>query len=250
MDNFERAAAATRALAALIRNRLPVEVESPDHDPWPMVAWAFLGRFAGEAEAIVALLPLRREIDSHCLMRVLYEHVVTFAWIAAGPIKERIDLFEKNDAAERIKVDNEFRQIKGEALRPEVRAHFERVCASIPGDFPPLTERALKADEYWAGRIEGMGKRRSPYSFSGAYRVLYRHGSALVHPTVYGLQRLVTDLPDGRKRVHIERDAEKRSPAGTAAILVGQGLFVAAETLGWPTADEVHAIFGEYDWTS
>ena len=215
-----------------------------------MVAWAFLGRFAGTAEAITALLPLRREIDSHCLMRVLYEHVVTFAWIAAGPIKERIDLFKKNDGVERIKVDNEFRQINGEALRPEVRAYFEGVCASISADFPPLTERALKADEYWAGRIEGMGKRRSPYSFSGFYRVLYRHGSALVHPTVYGLQRLVTDLPSGAKQVHIERDAEERSPSGMAAILVGQALFVSADVLGWPTADEIMAIFGQFDWTS
>lgn len=35
-----------------------------------------------------------------------------------------------------------------------------------------------------------------------------------------------------------------------AAILVGQALFVSAETLRWPTADEVSAIFEQFDWTS
>lgn len=249
MDNFERAAAATSALVALIRNRLPVEVEPPDHDPWPMVAWAFLARFAGAAEAVATLSPSRREIDSHCLLRVLCEHVITFAWIAAGPIPERIALFKKTDAAERIKTDNEFRHIKDEALKPEVRAYYEGVCAAIPGELPPLSGRAAQADAHWEGRIEGMGRRRSPYSFSGAYRVLYRHASALTHPTLYGLQRLITNLPEGQKRVHIEGETAKRSPAGMAAVLLGQALFVAAEALGWPTAEEVNAIFDEYDWT-
>lgn len=31
------------------------------------------------------------------------------------------------------------------------------------------------------------------------------------------------------------------------AVLVGQGLFLAAEAIGWPTPDEVIATFDDYD---
>jgi thioredoxin reductase len=65
-------------LTALVRPYLPVDVLV--HGPagaWPLVGPALIARATGSLEAILALVPLRREADADTLLRSLYEHVTT-----------------------------------------------------------------------------------------------------------------------------------------------------------------------------
>src|SRR5512132_4502770 len=59
-------------------------------DAWPLVGPALIARATGSLEAILALVPLRREADADTLLRSLYRHVTTFAWLAGEPGEERM----------------------------------------------------------------------------------------------------------------------------------------------------------------
>ena len=84
-------------------------------------------------------------------------------------------------------------------------------------------------------------------SFRGQYTILFRNDSGLVHATVRGLNRVTEDLPDGRKRVVLQAPLDGAfRPDGMATVLHGLGLYVAAQSLGWPTAENVTAVFDRY----
>src|SRR5918995_7183674 len=79
------AVARGRALAALVRPYLPVDVlvRGPA-DAWPLVGPALIARATGSPEAILAFVPLGREADADTLLRSLYEHVTTLlGWPAS-----------------------------------------------------------------------------------------------------------------------------------------------------------------------
>jgi len=124
-------------LARLVRDCLPrtADVHGP-HDAWPLVAPGLLAWCAGTVEAIVALMPLEREVDASILLRSLYEHVVAFAWLAIEPSAERLALWRKHDCSQRIKADNDCRALGEEMLSPTLRADCERTLLRVPGKMP------------------------------------------------------------------------------------------------------------------
>ncbi|MBI3770335.1 MAG: hypothetical protein HY271_17830 [Deltaproteobacteria bacterium] len=242
----ESATAAARELAALIRDRLPIACGT---DRWPSLGWALLARMAGTTGTIVTLRSSQSANDGFCLLRVLYEHVVTFAWLAADPVDERIDLFRKNDAIERIKADNDLRSIGDYSLEPETRRQLEALRDSIAGNCPKVPQRAEIADLYWKDRIEEFVEdSTSPYSFRGMYRQLYRHGSFLVHPTLLGLNKVTTQNPDGTRTIHMEAVDRPPFPIGLTVVVQGAALIVAEHALQWPPLGTVNNIVSSHNW--
>lgn len=117
---------------------------------------------------------------------------------------------------------------------------------AMTGNDLVLANLAIAADKHWAGKLPAMGSHRELHSFKGLYAVLYRNYSATAHPSYIGLNHVVEDVSDIRKRAVLEKPPEGRGPFGMATVVYGLGLYVAAQSLGWPGAHQVTAAFDRY----
>jgi hypothetical protein len=134
-------------LTALVRPYLPVDVLV--HGPagaWPLVGPALIARATGSLEAILALVPLRREADAGTLLRSLYEHVTTFAWLAAERGEERMRRWLKSDCEARLRTDDDCRKVGVKILDDDRREEFEETVAALPNGMPALLDRSEAAD--------------------------------------------------------------------------------------------------------
>jgi hypothetical protein len=134
------AVARGRALTALVRPYLPVDVlvDGPA-DAWPLVGPALIARATGSLEAILALVPLGREADADTLLRSLYEHVTTFAWLAGEPGEERMRRWLKSDCEARLRADEDCRKVGVKILDDDRRKEFEETAAARPKACPPCS---------------------------------------------------------------------------------------------------------------
>lgn len=238
----------TAALIELVEPSLEVEGDAGGpQTAWPMVAPALLAHATSNLRSIV--FRLRSDgahNDASRLLRSLYDHIVTFAWLAADP-PTRLALWRKEDLEERLKIHREF-AAAGEQLLPDAdRKQMEHDVARLRGKTPDLASKAAMADKHWIPRIGGALRPDSLSSFRGFYTILFREHSGLVHATMRGLNHVTIDLAPPRKRVVLEAPLEGRvSPYGMASVVYGVGLLVAAQALGWPDANEVEAIFARF----
>ena len=238
------AVARGRALTALVRPYLPLDVlvHGPA-DAWPLVGPALIARATGGLEAILALVPLGREADADTLLRSLYEHVTTFAWLAAEPGEERMRRWLKSDCEVRLRTDDDCRKVGVKVLDEDRRKDLEDTVAALPKGMPVLLDRAQAADAHWASRITGLRDSTTPTSFRGLYAAAYRRFSAIAHPTNLGLNPVTVDLDGPHARVQLEeRPPDMEGPFGLATIVYALGLYVAAETIAWPTKFEIDRV--------
>jgi hypothetical protein len=234
------------ALAQLVEARLPLEgISGGPAIAWPLVGPSLLALATATLKSIFVLRPHDdAHNDSSRLLRSLYDHVVTFAWLAVDP-PARLDPWRKADLQERLKMAREFDAVGDELMSATARKDMEEVVASIEGAVPNLADMALDVDEYWLPRLpdldgDGFG------TFRGLYTILFREQSGLVHATMRGLNHVTIDLdPPSCKRVVMQVPLEgSRGPYGMATVVHCLGLLIAAQSLGWPDANEVRAILG------
>ncbi|HST55230.1 MAG TPA: DUF5677 domain-containing protein [Solirubrobacteraceae bacterium] len=96
------------ALSALVEERLPLMVQTGQPpEPMRLIGPAMLARGAGTVQAIGKPAPLNREADAGVLLRVLLEHMITFAWLAADEDNKRFALWLKGDSRQRLKMHND-----------------------------------------------------------------------------------------------------------------------------------------------
>jgi len=63
-------------------------------------------------------------------------------------------------------------------------------------------------------------------------------------PVSWGLNSVIIELPEGRRRVQRgRRDLDMHGPFGLGVILLAFTLFISGQTLGWPDAGAVAAAF-------
>jgi hypothetical protein len=230
----------------LVEDRLPAEYSvTGDHDAWPLIGTALLSRMTMTLRHITDLQPRGRGVDAGTLLRSLYEHLVHFAWLAVDPSAARIERWRKDDLRRRIAADNDARQ-RGESLfTDEAHADLQRQVAAMTGDPLVLEQLALECDTLWAGRLEhaGLGPASRATSFRGLYAILYRNYSAGAHPSYRGLNPVVEDITDTRKRVVLEGPPEGRGPYGFATAIYGLALHASAASLGWPDPGRIETAF-------
>ncbi len=234
-----------RRLVELVRPHLSINVQvTGPRDAWALVGPGLIARQVGTLEAILALRPFGREADAFILLRSLYEHAVTFAWLAADPGEQRHQRFLKSDAATRIAMDDDARRVGEPMLSTEKRSEFEGRFEYLPKQMPDLVQLAEGADHHWTGKIDGLAGSSKARSYRGLYAIAYRHHSAIAHPTLMGLNRVSVDLKGGLQRVQLEeRQQETHGPFGLGNNLLGLSLQISAATLGWPISADVNAVF-------
>lgn len=204
---------------------------------WPVFASATLARASYCLESIVLLEA--RELDAALLCRSLYEHVVTFAWVAIDPGVHLSQLL-KDEADELRKSNNDigkFFTAERDIRRLEQLQQFSR---GVAGEMPSLLGRAKAADGYWARLLNTFTSGK--YGFDGQYTAVYRQFSLFVHPTTWGLEPFVSGT--GEQRTIGSPRSQGGYAVTMAPILFAQALLVASDRLGWPPTAEVLAAFG------
>jgi|GEM_PF-1623433 len=232
-------------LIGLVTAELPRESEvTSDADAWPMIAAALTSRITGTMRSILRLLPDGVETDAGILLRTLYDHAVTLAWLAADPAPTRIRRWRKDDLQKRLKVDDDTRNIGEPLLGPHERQQMEAQVARITEpSLPPLTVLAEQADSHWEGQIPGMGLLGEIKSFRGFYSLVFRHNSFFAHASLLGLNPVVEDLSATHRRVGLEGHYEGTGPYGMATLIFGFVLYVMADSLGWPERSQITEVF-------
>jgi hypothetical protein len=235
------------ALAALVAERLPADYDiTGDHDAWPLVGAGLLSRATSTLRHVFVAGRGGQSIDAATLGRSLYEHVLHLAWLAADPSPARLEEWRKADLMERLKADTDARTVGVPLLDDAARAVMQAQVDAMTGNKLVLPNLAIAADKHWAGKLPAMGSHRELHSFRGLYAVLYRQYSGTAHPSYIGLNHVVEDVTVTRKRVVLEAPPEGRGPFGMATVVYALGLYVAAASLGWPSAERVTAAFDRY----
>jgi Family of unknown function (DUF5677) len=236
------------ALVALVEAVLPVALEvNGDSDAWPLLGASLTSQATSLMKSILDLVPSRRRSSADVLLRSLYKHCVHLAWLAAEPSAARIGAWRKNDLVSRLKADREWRQ-RGEALLDDAfRADLERAVDQLDGDRLNLAELAVEADRAWTGKLPGMtgGAKTQARSFRGQYAAIYRYTSTSAHPSFTGVNRVIEATSEVGRLVHLEESTSGGAwdPFATATVVYALCLFVAGASLGWPSSDEVDAIY-------
>lgn len=224
-------------------------------DSWEIAAPAFLFTGMTCLVSIVALgkmsLPRGGSQDAFVLLRRLYEHAVTFAWIATDP-ERNAKAWVASDFQQRLKVHRELVELGHAGLRPATEAKYRAYIAANPTLMPGVKDRTIQADKHWAKRIELHG-RKMPMpsrrlSFEALYTLIYRAASADAHATVGGLHPWVRGRGGGKFTVGVaEGDTGERFPFTLSPIVFAAWLFVNEHVLGWPNPDAVTVAFASWD---
>jgi phage gp36-like protein len=230
---------ATAELLALIDARLPERFYSGE-PTWRLVLTAMIARMAGLLESQRLLAAPERQSDALLLLRALWEHGVTFMWLAIDP-GPRVEAWRGHTLLQRKRLHHDALDYGAEVL-----SDSELADAAAAERVEPLLQRAQEIDDYWAPRIRGLYTNpptgpKHILTVRGQYVAIYRLASRQMHATI--------DCLDGCLREHgrrwiVEREHPSDSLLWSALGLpiVSMVLVVAAERLGWPDEDEVRAI--------
>jgi hypothetical protein len=133
--------------------------------------------------AIMNLGLLGLHADAAALLRVMADHVIAFAWLAADE-----DPPARHNAWLRAGLKQAWRQkehvecLGGKFTRPPPPVDY--VDAPVPWLDSAAAARAC--DDYWEPFLEGAIRRGSINSFEGIYATVFRQASSYVHPTPVG----------------------------------------------------------------
>jgi len=174
-----------------------------------------------------------RESDCATLTRVLYEHVIAFAWLMIDPAHhyQRLVSWEKK---ERLKVVKGLaRFIPGAPSEAEATANLMTLGLDLAVPAAPETfDRAVQAQEFWQSRDTGC-----EFCFARNYECLFRTYSSYVHPTTAGLMQFFDPDPAGDPARPVRRHTGQ-IPA-EAMLMFSDMLIVSAHSLGWPDRRQI-----------
>ena len=205
----------------------------PQPTQWQRFAWGILSRSRYTLHTI--LRNQDRPYDTAGLTRMLWEHAVTFAWVAIDP-DEHLRRFAAWCFDERKKMFNDLNSVGAfmpgrDAISAELQATavaFRDVVRA-----PALPDRALQADQYWSARLPNAPE------FRRSYANLFRFYSAFLHPTTSGVEPFLPPLGADTGEVGEPRFQFIANPAVNAVGVFTHELLVSSIALGWPTIGEV-----------
>jgi hypothetical protein len=238
--NPELVRRATDEMLALVDLRLP-ERFWPSEPPWRSVLTALVARMAGIVASMRPLAEARHQADALVLLRALYEHLITFLWLAIDP-DPRVGDWYRHTLAHRKALHHDALQFGVEdVLTPEQLEKAEEAET-----LKPLEQRANEADEFWGPRIRGFYVQpakgpKNVLTLRGLYLVIYRLASRNAHATIESIDPCVRT--EGSRTI-VDRHPREGSLIWSSLALpvFAMALVVSSERLGWPDEDAVREI--------
>ncbi|MEN9577254.1 MAG: hypothetical protein RJA70_263, partial [Pseudomonadota bacterium] len=218
-SRLQRARALNRGLLTLVSQYLPQSRPlARNHNDWAVVGPALVARAARTMKAIDELQNGYFAGAADALVRVVYDHMNTFAWIAAEPAS-RLPCWIAEDYRKRLVVQDELEALGGQPMPSNIRLEFEQHRDAATVRLPNTERLAGQADDHW-GKVLGEVFNHAPvFTFRGMYTAIFRNASAWVHPTTIGLNGMVTTDPMYGQLV-IDSDGERFESEGTNAFTV------------------------------
>jgi hypothetical protein len=224
---------ASHDLVLLVDRRLP-ERFYPRESTWRGPLTALVARMASIVESLAILAEPN--------LRSLYEHLVTFLWLAIDP-EPRVQDWHDDTLLHRRRLHNEAREYGAERVLTEAQLRQAEDAERLR----PLAQRAEQADAHWAPRIPGFhvdpqGGPKNVLTMRGMYTVIYRLASRNVHATIESIDPWVELRANGRYAVIRQPRANEFNWSALGIPLFAMGLLVAKERLGWPDDHAVRSI--------
>lgn len=226
---------ATDELRALIDEALP-QMFSMVGEDWPAVAHGFLARAGQLLEAQTVLVERGLEGEAQMLLRIIYEHVTTFCWLAIDP-EAHVKRWHEWADARQLTVHREAKSFGVTVLKPGQVAEYEKAEKPIP-----LVQLSKAVDDYWSQKSTAF----RPYddqaedqsnvlTFTGFYTAVYRKTSNLIHAYLTSVDRFATGPLTGHVNVHsTEQHTESADYPGFSVALIGFLLIAFGHEFGWP----------------
>jgi len=224
-------------LIRLARSHFPRTVAaSTNPNDWTAIGPAFVFRCARMLDAVVTL-PIEHATEAAALVRVLYEHVVTFAWIGISPA-ENVGAWERNALVQAIKAANDAKPFGFELLDAATIARYEgEIQKRKP--FPKVPQLAKEADEFWIGK----GALSTRTSFRGLYPPIYRNYSVVVHGAVDSIRRTISHGPtSGIKTIGGSEDPSALTAYTAGSLLFAACLLISSKVFSFPDTAELDEI--------
>jgi hypothetical protein len=233
---------ATDEMLTLVNERLPQRFYSSE-PAWRAGLTALVARMAGIIESMRELVDSRRQADALVLLRSLYEHLVTFLWLAIDP-EPRVREWYDHTIRHRGKLHNDALAFGVNDILTEDEVREARDAEELK----PLQQRANQVDDHWGPKIRGFyshpdGGPKHILTLGGMYLVIYRLASRQAHATIESVDPWLSQEPNGRWLVtRHPQDTGGLLWSALAIPLFAMALVVSHERLGWPDADCVREI--------
>jgi Family of unknown function (DUF5677) len=170
---------AIAGLEQLVSVSLPIDLP-PGATWWDARCATMISRMMDSVESIAVLITADRAVDAGALIRVLYEAVTKFCWIAVDP-DARYARWQADAIAWDRKLVNDARAHGVELKMPVV----DEDALGVPIVETPLVQLAKKVDEHWGGQLVGFEAAGHGLgglvTFRELYVPLYRTLSEAVH---------------------------------------------------------------------
>lgn len=232
----------TDEIIALIGDPLPQMFSA--EDDWPPIAHGFLARAGTLMEALTVLVERGHEGEAQMLLRIVYEHVTIFCWLAIDPEPHVLKWREWANARQ-LKVHNDAKRFGITVLSAAEVSEYESAKPA-----PPLAQLAERVDRHWSQHStafrpydEGGDDPPSILTFSGFYVAVYRKASNLIHADMASPDRFATMPLRGHVMIYSdEKHSESNDYPALAAAMVGFLLIVFGIRFDWPDRGVVEAI--------
>jgi hypothetical protein len=230
---------AAQSLLGLVEDQLPTQFQA-DEDEWHCYAAAFVCRMSELVRSIFVLMKDGRTIDGGLMLRVLYEHVVKFCWIAADS-DTRYPVWRSDGLVQRRKLHNDALPFGITVLDPQQLVEAQ----AATDELPKMPQLAQEVDAYWGGRIDAFrppvkGQPLQLLTIRGMYIPGYRTLSEPVHGHADVMKAYINS---GTPIWPVGPDAADRSMWWALAVtLLAQALLVCHTILDAPDPDRVRAI--------
>lgn len=229
----ERVREATAALVDLVDERLPELVYAHVRSAWRTAGPALIACCADLALSMAELAAARRPSNVMILFRALYEHVVTFCWLAIDP-EPRVQQWVEHAQFWQSKLHNDVSQYGHTLL-----SGADLEAAQQAGQIPPLANRADEIDKHWAPLLPGFRPSGDLLSLRGMY-TLYRAASRSAHAQAESVNSCIDPSKDPWV-IHREHDRQML-PSALAVPMLTMALVVCNHALGWPDSSHARAV--------
>lgn len=231
---------ATDEIAALIEDRLPLQM--PPEDMWQAIAHGFLARGGTLLESVTFEVEREMPGEAQMLLRILFEHVVTFSWIGIDP-EANIPQWREWAEYRRYQVHKYSKErFKIEPLTPAQVAKVEKAKQPIK-----LHKLTGAVDDHWSG-VSSAFRSYNPeepdiLTFTGVYTAVYSKTSNLVHADPSSVERFMTMPLPGEATIHArEKRSESEDYPSVALAMMGFLLVVFEHHFSWPARDVIDGV--------